>query len=98
MEATKPTNESVKGTPKPSFISLSSHAIRQFPRKWPIVATVEKSREARHSRSKKSFRYEYIQEKKAYSVLAPFPWGIKKAIALLEQWDKDFVIFLPHVD
>lgn len=63
------------------------------------MVAIEKSQEARPSRSKKPFlRQENRQEKKVSPVLPPFLCGIKKATALLEQWVKDAGILLPHVD
>lgn len=59
-------------------------------------------RRAKKRSKKPSFRQkhnsQYRQNKKAFPVLSPFPCGIKKATALLEQWVKDSVIFLSHVD
>lgn len=91
---------------KPSRPVVNSHsgiALRSLPRKRPVLAVVEDCQEARPPRPKKpSFRQGYKadnkQGKKSYPILPPFPCGIKKALALLNQWVKGKAITLPHVD
>lgn len=102
-EVVRRTNELVRKPPRLAINSHSGVAPRSFPRKRPMIAAVEDGREARPSKSKKpSFRQNYKannrQGKKSYPVLPSFPCGIKKALTLLNQWVKDKVVTLPHVD
>lgn len=43
MVAGSRTNEFVRKTPKPNFVSCSNPMVRQFPRKMPIVTVIEKT-------------------------------------------------------
>lgn len=103
MEATRRTNESVR---KPSRSVINGHtsiAPRPFPRKQPMIAAIEDGQGTRPPRPKKpSFRQGYRNDnklgKKSYPILPSFPCGIKKALALLNQWIKNEAIVLPHVD
>lgn len=87
MEAAKHTYEFVRRTSKPSSMSHSSSMTRSPPRKRPVA--FEKGRGARPS---------YKKESKSFSVLPPYPCGMKKATALLRQWVKESVIRLPYVE
>lgn len=103
MEAAQRTNESIKKPSRPIGNSYSGVAPKPFPRKRLVIAAMEDGREARPPRPKKaSFKLGYKadnkQGKKSYPVLPPFPCGIKKALALVNQWVKDEAITLPHVD
>lgn len=103
METARRTNESFR---KPSRSVINTHtsvAPRPFHRKRSMIAAVEDSQGARPPRPKRpSFKQGYKNDskagKKSYPVLLPFPCGIKKALALLNQWIKDEAIVLPHVD
>lgn len=95
MEVAKRKNESVIQT-KPSCVSRSIPAIRQFLKKRSIATTVEEESGGNAFEVEKpSSRQEYRQQKKGYPILPPFAYGIKKATARLEQCVKDSVIFLP---
>lgn len=80
-------NESAKRPPPPSLANHPNPTMNTIFIKRSIVATIKKSQEARPSKStrlyfKQERKPEYRQEKK---VFPPFPYGIKKATALLEQ-------------
>lgn len=44
---------------------------------------------------KPACKQKYKQERKTFLILPPFPCGVKKATALLEQWVKDLVVHSP---
>lgn len=103
LEAARRANESVRKPFRPTINSHSGVAPRSFPRKRFVIADVEDGQEARPPRLKKpSYRPGYKgdnrQGKKSYPILPLFPYGFKKAIALLNQWVKDKTATLPHVD
>lgn len=102
MEAARRTKESVRKPSRPGINGHTSIAPRPFPRKQPMIAAVEDGQGATPPRPKKpSFRQGYRnnkqQEKKSYPVLSTFSCGIKKALALLNQWIKDETIVLPQI-
>lgn len=103
VEAARRTNESVRNPSRPAINSHSGVAPRSFPRKRHVIAAIEDGREAKPPRSKKPyFRQGYKadnrQGKKSYPVLPTFPYGNKKAVALLNQWVKDETVTLPRMD
>lgn len=76
----EPTNL-VKGTTR------SNAAVRSMPKKRPMVAIVEKTKEAKgyNSKKKKKFIWENINQAKSFLVIPAFAYG-RRGVALLEIW------------
>lgn len=88
MEALRQTKESVKRTAR------SSATIKPMPKKRLVIVAVLKGKGP-----EVQFKEYFIwKEIRSFPALPPFRCGVRKAIALLEQWIKDAVICLPKIE
>lgn len=93
MEASRPTNESVRRTLK---LSRTVNTARPFPKKRAMIVTIEKSQEAEPSNQRKPLTGETIsalRQRESHILLYhPLPCSMKKAAALLRRAAKVSIV------